>query len=404
MSAAPQQPHIPQATPVQSFAQDHSPSESEDPAKKKLKSQKPQLAQSGIPSKGNGTQTPVPPQAAHQFHAQNQQGQNAQQSPSPTSQHSPMQPHNYANAQPANEPAKRTPTPAQGRQRYSRSPQVPSSQPAPAPHPPPLPHPQSYPPSLPVFQPAVPSSPFLHQPPQVVRNGQPSTSTSAAPPPPGTSQPNPHAQAQMMYPQHFQHLRQPGNIASQQRLNPPQSSQPTPKGSPLSRSPMGPNQGAAASVRNSPMVSNKPPPSQSPMPPSAQMTQMTPQHLNFAPQYNPAHLRPVVVNGNQSPIPPHLVNGSAPAQGSSSPVPPTASAQDQTQVHPPPMVVYPPMFNYSQVNFGMLPGQPQGYWPPGMGRGIPRGQPMPARPPNTPHPQQEPIGTGKAVQGGLPGR
>lgn len=359
-------------------------------------------------TRANGSQTPVPPQATHQFTAQHQQSTTSHSSPT-SSAHSPMLPQVYANVQAATEAAKRTPTPAQ----YAQSPRPPSSQAHPHPQTPV----QTHPSLQPTFQPAVPNQQFLQAPPPGARNGVPKGVANNTLQPTAQQPPNTQtaAQAQTMYAQQLiqgQHHQQQTFL---QRLAAQNNGRSTPQGS-TSQATSSPTRGSPITM-NPPAASRSPmPPARSPLPPNAQPPSQQqlnqqpqhPQHLNYTPQYNPAHLRPMV-HGNPSPhsqaIPAHITNGNSNAQPSSSSLLSTSlDGQPQPQQVHPAAQAYPQMFSYQQVNFGMQAGRIQsGYWPVGMGRGVPglvNGQ-MAGMVPNA---QQVSLGVGKAVPGGTPGR
>lgn len=137
---------------------------------------------------------------------------------------------------------------------------------------------------------------------------------------------------------------------------------------------------AAAAQRNSPMVSAQ----QLPRTPIPQSQQQAAQQMAMQQSYNYAAMnhqfntqaRPVVPHvGHPQLMQHHMTNGAANA---------TAAAgqngqpgQDQ-QAHPAVVAPYPAMFNmnYQQMGMNMVQGgmpqrMPQGYWPVGMGRGMP---------------------------------
>ncbi|KII87461.1 hypothetical protein PLICRDRAFT_142760 [Plicaturopsis crispa FD-325 SS-3] len=374
-----QQAPQPQAVPMQSALSSSSTNNNDEPSKKKAKltKKKPDMLQPPDNRPNTGAQQPI--NAFHQ-NIVNQQ----RSSPIPASQ-SPVPP--QAQLQP------------------------------PKPHTTPQQHanPQSQASPIQSFQPPVPSAHFLNQPPTGARNAQPKASGSNIPntmPHPGNPVTTAQMQAQLFY------------LQAQQRLHPAtqnqnQNGRSTPSGPPLSRSPLNPNANQGPAQRNSPMPANRQVASRSPMPPNPQaMTQMpshpVQQHMTFPQgQFNPAHLR-AMSQGNGSPhpqtLPAHLVNGGA------QPSPPPS--QDQQQQQPQPqqhhpaqqmMAQFPQMYGY-QMNFGIPHNRlPPGYsWQVGMGRGIPgvvNGQHMvPGMVPNGTHPQQMPMGVGKAVPGQLQGR
>lgn len=364
-------------TPSINISQADSPVDSED-KKVKTKKETPQMSFATTAfTRANGSQTPVPQQATHHFISQNPNH------PSPSSAHSPMQPQVYPNVQAATEAAKRTPTPAQTKH-YSQSPRPAPSQPTS------IPQNVSQPQNAP-FQPSVPNSHFLSAPP--ARNGVSKVTSQ------NNTQSVPHPQQAQIQAQIKYAQQQQANAMLQQRLN---GGQKNGRSTPQTTA----GQSAPSS---SPMVTNKPLAARSPMPPTSQlptqqpqqpqgMPQHPPQHPpqhTFTPQYNPAHLRPMI-HGNPQILPAHLVNA-----GGQAPVPaPDGQQQPQPQ---PGLHLYPAMYGYN-MNYGQMQQaqQAQRFWQQGMGRGMPglvNGQAV--IPPA--HAQQPPL-VGKAGPAGIQGR
>lgn len=349
--------------------------------KKAIKKKKTDSSQSSHTTTEDGanpspTPTPVNGLPINQYNPHLQT--NGHHSPPPASQ-PPIQP---------NPPGQQYPQPTQA----SSQPNQPQRPPQPSQNASPLSN----------FQAAVPPTQFVNSAPP--RNGQPKSNVPTLQ---ATSQQgNPQlAPAHSMY-SHIQ-MQQ---AATAQRLAAAQNQngRATPQGQP-SRSPMNPN--ATTTVqRGSPLVTNQPANSRSPMPNSQPVPQLTHpnQHANFSAMaqnhYSLAHLR-AIPNGQH--LQPHMVNG-VPQPGGPSPI--TQGQQMQSsqdhQGHPQLMAQYQPVYHYAQMNYGIPPNRiPPGYaWPVGMGRGVPvSGQHQMPGMANAAHPQQM-LNVGKAVPGGMQGR